>query len=282
MGHRVAIISNVMILVEPLAERLRELGHEPVAWLLARRAREGRPPPPWGEASDTTGPQGLSILLAHDKDVVAPLLSGLDLDVTFCWGFSWKLPQEALDVPRLGSVNQHPGRLPRHRGPYPMAWALRDGDDVFGVTWHRMDAGYDTGPVLAETTVPIEDADTTIEQIGVKMLPAALDLLPRVFERLEAGDPGDAQPEDGAGWAGAFDEDYASVDWAQPAVTIHDQVRAWHLTFGSAKVPGPIAELDGERMKLLRTSLTDPGEDARAVECGDGRLWIVESEPVAT
>jgi Methionyl-tRNA formyltransferase len=80
-----------------------------------------------------------------------------------------------------------------------MAWALRDGDDVFGVTWHRMDADYDTGPILAETTVPIDDQDTSIEQIGVKMLPAALGLLPRVFERLEAGDPGDSQSEDGAG-----------------------------------------------------------------------------------
>lgn len=65
-------------------------------------------------------------------------------------------------------------------------------------------------------------------------------------------------------------------------MTIHDQVRAWYLTFGSAKVPGPIAELDGERRKLLRTSLTDPGDGARAVECGDRPLWIVESEPVAT
>ena len=192
MGHRIAIISNVMPLVEPLAERLRELGHEPVAWLLARSAGDGRPPPPWGEASDSTGPQGLSILLAEDKDAVAPLLSGLDLDVTLCWGFSWKLPQEALDIPRLGSVNQHPGRLPRHRGPYPMAWALRDGDDVFGVTWHRMDADYDTGPILAETTVPIDDQDTSIEQIGMKMLPAVLGLLPRVFERLDAGDRGDS------------------------------------------------------------------------------------------
>jgi len=282
MGHRIAIISNVMPLVEPLAQRLRELGHEPVAWLLARRAGEGRPPPPWGDVTDSTGPQGLSILLAQDKDAIAPLLRGLELDVTLCWGFTWKLPQEVLDVPRLGSVNQHPGRLPRHRGPYPMAWAVRDGDAVFGVTWHRMDADFDTGPILAETTVPIEDGDTTIEEIGMKMLPAALDLLPRVFVRLDAGDPGDPQPEDGAGWAGVFDEDYASVDWAQPAAAIHDQVRAWHLTFGSAKVPGPIAELDGERVKLLRTSLTDTGDGARPVECGDGRLWIVESEPFAT
>jgi hypothetical protein len=51
--------------------------------------------------------------------------------------------------------------------------------------------------------------------------------------------------------------------------------------FGSAKVEGPIAELDGERLKILRTSLTDPGGDARMVECGDGSIWITESEPAA-
>jgi len=45
-------------------------------------------------------------------------------------------------------------------------------------------------------------------------------------------------------------------------------------------VVGPIAELDGKRARLVRTSLTDPGGDARQVETGDGALWIVESEPV--
>ena len=49
-----------------------------------------------------------------------------------CWGFPWKIPQAALDVPRLGSVNMHPALLPRHRGPIPLAWALRDGDPVWG------------------------------------------------------------------------------------------------------------------------------------------------------
>jgi hypothetical protein len=47
-------------------------------------------------------------------------------------------------------------------------------------------------------------------------------------------------------------------------------------------VPGPIAKLDGERVKLVRTSLTDPGDGARSVDCGDGRLWIVGYEPAAT
>jgi methionyl-tRNA formyltransferase len=278
---RIVIISAVLPVVEPLVPHLRELGHEPVAWLMPRRTAGVKGPlPPWGEVTDSMAPDGISLLFARDKWAVAPLLRGLELDVMLCCGFPWKLPQEALDVARLGSVNQHPGKLPRHRGPVPMAWALRDGDGEFGVTWHRMDAELDTGPILAQTTVPIEDDDCTIEEIGPKLTRALLGLLPQVFERLAAGDPGDPQNEEDATWAGHFGEDYASVDWAQPARKIHDQVRAWWLTFGMSEAKGPIAELDGERVKLLRTSLTDPGSGARAVECGEGTLWIVESEPV--
>jgi methionyl-tRNA formyltransferase len=278
MGHRIVVISAVLPVAAPLIAHLRELGHDPAVWLLARRAPD-RPVPPWGEVTDETAPAGVSVLLARDKDAIAPALRGFEPDVVLCWGFAWKLPQEALDVPRLGAVNHHPALLPRHRGPIPLAWALREGDGEFGLTWHRMDADFDTGPILAQATVPIEDDDTTIEIVGPKLIQGALGLLPRVFERLEAGDPGDPQPAEGASWAGLFGEDYAAVDWSQSARAIHDQVRAWHLAFGQNPVEGPIAELDGERVKLLRTSLTDPGDGARAVECGDGRIWIVESEP---
>jgi methionyl-tRNA formyltransferase len=278
MAHRIVVISAVLPVADPLIAHLRELGHDPAAWLLPRRSSD-RPLPPWGEVTDQNAPAGVSVLFARDKDAVAPLLRGLEPDVVLCWGLSWKLPQEVLDVPRLGSVNHHPGLLPRHRGPSPLAWAMRDGDTEFGLTWHRMDAEFDTGPILAQATVPIEDDDTTIEIIGPKLIKAALALLPRVFERLEAGDPGDPQSSDGVTWAGVFGEDYASVDWEQPARAIHNQVRAWHLTFGLSPVEGPIAELDGERLKLLRTSLTDPGDGARAVDCGDGKIWVVESGP---
>ena len=215
--------------------RCRPGARSPTAWL------------PTGSASSS--PQ--------DKWAVAPLLRGLEPDVVLCCGFGWKLPQEALDVARLGSVNQHPGKLPRHRGPIPMAWALREGDGEFGVTWHRMDAELDTGPILAQATVPIEDDDCTIEEIGPKLTQASFGLLPQVFERLAAGDPGDPQAEEGATWAGHFGEDYATVDWAQPARKIHDQVRAWWLTFGMSEAKGPIAELTAsESSSCARASPT--------------------------
>jgi methionyl-tRNA formyltransferase len=280
-GWRVVVIANVMPIAEPLIERLREMGHDAVAWMMSRRMQDrDRPPPPWGETTDKTAPQGVNVIMVRDKADLAPLLRGLEPDVLLCWGFGWKIPQEALDVPRYGSVNQHPAKLPRHRGPIPMSWALREGDSEFGITWHRMDAELDTGPILAQTTIPILDEETTIFETGPRLIQAGLDLLPRVFERLASGDPGEPQATEGASWAGMLGEDYATIDWSQTAREIHNQVRAWSFAFGMGPVQGPIAEVDGKRVKVTRTSLTDPGDNSRAVDVGDGKVWILETEEV--
>jgi methionyl-tRNA formyltransferase len=77
-----------------------------------------------------------------------------------------------------------------------------------------------------------------------------------------------------------FGEDYATIDWSsQTAREIHNQVRAWNFTFGMGPVQGPFAELDGKRVKVTRTSLTDPGDGSPAVDVADGKIWILESEP---
>jgi hypothetical protein len=52
-------------------------------------------------------------------------------------------------------VNGHPSLLPRHRGPIPVAWAIRAGDEEIGITFHRMDAELDTGPILAQRRYPL-------------------------------------------------------------------------------------------------------------------------------
>ena len=119
-----------------------------------------------------------------------------------------------------------------------MSWALREGDTEFFVTWHRMDAELDTGPILAQTSVPILDEETTIWEMGPRLLQASIDLLPRVFERLAAGDPGEPQATEGASWAGFFEEDYATIDWSQTAREIHNQVRAWAIAFRRSRSTG--------------------------------------------
>ena len=280
MGLRVVVVSTVSPIVAALVPCLAELGHETVALLASRRSPD-RPPPDFAALSDANAPAGIDLVYAHDRHAVGRLLRAYEPDLMVCWGFPWRIHGEALSVPALGSINQHPGLLPRYRGPVPFAWALRNGESHLGVTWHRMDAELDTGPILAQTTVPVEDRDQTILDIGPRVIPAALGLLPGVLDRVLAGDPGEPQDDSQATWAGHFEDDeYARVDWSHSARAIHNQVRAWHLTFGMSGLVAPVAELDGGRVRLLRTSLSDPGDGARQVETGDGPLWIIESEQV--
>jgi methionyl-tRNA formyltransferase len=283
VGLRVVVISFVAPIGAGLVGVLRDLGHEPVAIMGARRSPE-RPPPPedqaWLALTDANAPPGVDVLLPKDKWALEPLLRANEPDVALSYGYPWKIPPEALSVPRYGSANHHPAKLPRHRGPIPFAWALREGDPEFGITWHRMDAELDTGNILARSAVPLLDTDTTIMDFAPRVAEEAFRLVPVVLEKLVAGDPGEPQDDSLASWAGPFEEEYAAVDLTRTAREVHNQVRAWNLTFGMYDGEAPVLELDGERLRLVRTSLTEPGNgEARRIECGDGPLWIVESEP---
>lgn len=276
---RIVTICSIAPLAHALVGTLRELGHEPVA-VLGPRRDDGREMPPHLVLTDATAPAGVDLLFARDKHAIEPLLRAYAPDLMLCAGFPWKIPQAALDVPRLGSVNQHPALLPRHRGPIPFAWTVREDDPVWGMTWHYMDAELDTGNLLAQGSIPVEDDDVLIDEFAPRIQALAMGLLPHALERVMAGDPGDPQPEEEASWAGHFeDDDYVRIDWSQPARSIHNQVRAWHLTFGMSGLRAPRAELDGDEVVVLQTRLTDPGGDARRVDCGDGPIWVVATEP---
>ena len=278
---RVVMICSITPMADTYVAALRELGHDVPAILAPRRGAGDPPLPAHLELTRYSAPEGVDLLFARDKHSLEPLLRAYEPDLAVCSGFPWKIPQAALDVPRLGSINLHPALLPRHRGPIPLAWALRDGDPVWGTTWHRMDAELDTGNILSQGSVPIEDDDVDIEEFAPKLLASGVQLLAPALERVAAGDPGDSQPEEGVTWAGHFeDDDYVRVDWSHPARFIHNQVRAWHLEFGFAGIRAPQAELNGEQVVLRQTRLTDPGGDAVRVECGDGPLWVVAAEPL--
>ena len=100
--------------------------------------------------------------------------------------------------------------------------------------------------------------------------------MPQALARLEDGDRGDPQANTGATHAGPFGEDYQRVDWSRPAAEIHRQVCAWQFLF-TQELPGPLAEIDGKTVRLVATSLTDPGGEATRIETGDDPIWVVES-----
>lgn len=269
---RVVLVAQIPPAVHGLTEMLRGLGHDPVA-LLCTREDAGR----YGD--DFVGlvrdaPAGLDVVIPATRGGIAPLLRGYEPDLLMCAGFPWKIPVDALEVPRLGAMNGHPSLLPDYRGPSPVAWAIRNGEVEIGFTFHRMDAELDTGAILAQGSVPLAD-EHSWDELSPKLVQVVSELLPVALARIEAGDPGDAQ--EGGRYFSFLESEYAWIDWTRAAADIRRQVRAWRFASASTEPRGALAELDGELVRVLRVSL-EPVV-GREVECGDGELWIVETEP---
>ncbi len=81
-------------------------------------------------------------------------------DVVFVVTFGKKIPASLLDLPPHGFFNFHTGLLPDQRGPDPVFWAIRNGESEGGLTVHRMDAGFDTGPVALTKVLPLNPHET--------------------------------------------------------------------------------------------------------------------------
>jgi methionyl-tRNA formyltransferase len=273
---RVAIITVVPIVAQTYSETIRRCGHEPVAVITPRRRALSAPPMPFAAAHVADDPPELDILFAATRHSLTRLLRAHEPDLAICAGFPWLISQETIDVPRLGIVNGHPSLLPRYRGPFPIAWAIRNGETEIGMSFHLMDAAFDTGNVLAQEAVPLHDDDTG-ETLYDRFPPVVDELLPIVFARLAAGDRGD--PQDGGEYQSMFEKEYWTIDPSQTAAEVHRQVRAWSFVPPILPERGPILDLGGERVRVTRTSRTEVA-DATRLECADGPLWIVESEPV--
>jgi len=276
---RVVVVSQIPRVASAYVELVRALGHEPVAHVATRmppQAAEFPQAREWAAGLVVDGPRGLDLVYPADKDRIAPILRSYEPDVLLCTAFPWRMPADALAVPSIACVNGHPSLLPRYRGPMPMAWAIRNGETEIGMTYHLMDEQFDTGNILAQSAVPLAD-DETNESLWPKLGEVAAELIPIVFERLARGERGDPQGE--GDYQSLFDDDYAFVDAGQSAADVHRQVRAWRFAFIGKNLRGPLLERDGETIRLLSTSLTEV-DGAERLECADGPLWIVETEPV--
>ena len=275
---RVVIVTRIPPVLAGFDGVIRDAGHEPVA-LLTMRNVDGRYGPPAGTGELVMGAaEELDVLLPARRGTVAPLLGSVEPDLVVCMGFPWKIPPDALAVPRLGWLNGHPSLLPRHRGPLPVAWAIRDGDEEIGITFHRMDAELDTGPILSQrryTVGELEPPDAFFPRMG----PVVGEALAEALERLEAGDEGTPQ-EEGGNYESFFSEDDAWLDLSRPAVDVHRLVWAWRYAISLGGTRGALLELDGTTMRVLATSLTEV-EGARQLECGDAPLWVVETEELS-
>jgi methionyl-tRNA formyltransferase len=208
-------------------------------------------------------------------------LRSLELDALVVVAYGLILPPAALRLPRLGCINIHASLLPRWRGAAPIQRALLAGDPKTGVTIMRMDAGLDTGPMLAVREIAIGAHDTA-KILHDRLARLGAELVAETLNALQAGRLSEVpQPADGVTYAEKINKAEALIDWRQDAAQISRRVRAFN--------PWPIAEtrLDGAQLRIWDAEMLDvvptmdPGTVLAAtdagidVACGRGALRIL-------
>jgi methionyl-tRNA formyltransferase len=276
---RVVILSNDPISVVLLHQVITAAGHVTAGVIMPRpRNLAGWRLRSLGMAV-TQAPADLDVCVVPRSSRIAPLLRAYQPDLAACMYFPWLVPGEALAVPRLGVINGHPSLLPRYRGPMPAAWALRNGDREIGVTVHRMDEDFDTGPMLAQAGMEIAE-DIPLGEVQEVYQKCAVRAFVGAFKRLAAGSLGAPQPAEGVSHAGPFSAEDAWLDLSRPAREVHNLVRGWTFVSKHDGERGPLVEISGGWHRVHHTALTEPATPATRIDCADGPLWVIASEPV--
>ena len=271
---RVIFMGTPDFSVEVLAA-LHSAGHEVVAVYAqpprpAGRGKKPRPSPVQKLAEGLGLPvfTPLNFKAESDREVFAA--HNADIAVVVAYGLI--LPQAVLDMPTHGCLNIHASLLPRWRGAAPIQRAIMAGDSATGVCIMQMEAGLDTGPVIARVETPIEVSETA-ETLHDKLAGLGAKAIVEVLASADFGN--EPQPELGVTDAHKIDKAEARVGWAKPAIEIDRQIR------GLSPFPGAWCEMKGERVKLLgsvlATGSAKAGEaldDNFTIACGQGAVQL--------
>ena len=229
-----------------------------------------------------------------DEQFIAGLRA-LQPDLIIVVAYGQILPPAILDLPRHGCLNIHTSLLPKYRGPAPIQWAIANADTETGVTLMRIDAGLDTGDIVAQRRTPIrpEDDSATLHdrlaQLGAELL---VQTIPDYVAGKIQPTP---QSAAGASYAAKIKKEDGHIDWNQPAQTIWNRLRAftpWPGAFTFLKAQpksqlikiwkAEVVEKSGGAACRAEASERRPGEILSAdktgiiVACGQHALRILE------
>lgn len=189
------------------------------------------------------------------------------------------LPAELLKIPPLGCINVHFSLLPAYRGASPVAGAIIGGDKFTGISVMLMDPGMDTGPVLAQSSIPVFDHDNTLT-LGERLSRLAPGMISEVLPAWASGEI-QPRPQDNsrATYSGIIEKEAGRIDWSEPAVRIWRKSRAYYPW------PGIFTTWQGRTVKILEAvpvALEITGELGRVIEVENGgvKAGIVTGEGV--
>lgn len=273
-------------------EKIIEAGHEVVLVVT-------QPDKPKGRSGELQVSDVKACALEHNLPVFQPVkikeaehvayLKSIEADIYVVAAFGQILSQEILDIPRFGCVNIHASLLPKYRGAAPIQQAILDGEKETGVTIMQMAAGMDTGDILIQKTIPIEE-DETGGGLFDKLSVLGAELIVEALPMIERGELTPVpQDEALATKCGKLSKDMGKIDFNQHAEKIRNLVR------GLNPWPSAYTYLDKKMLKIWNASVigaedvsgldvsnADAGtivavsKDSFVVKTGDGLLKVSE------
>ena len=281
----------------PPLQALAEAGHDIVAVYTQPPRPKGRgqqlqASPVQQEAERLHIPVRSPKSLKKDTEARAEF-AALNADLAVVAAYGLILPQDVLDAPAHGCLNIHASLLPRWRGASPIQHAIQAGDHESGITVMQMEAGLDTGPMIAKGTVPIHDR-TNAQDLHDELSALGARMIVDTVRCLETEGILQAKNQDDtlATYAPLLTKDDGRIDWSQDASIIDRQVRAltpwpgvWTTVVGGGRLkildampmtvpveaaPGTLINRDGHvacgqhtGLRLLRVQ----PENAKAMDC---------------
>lgn len=170
-------------------------------------------------------------------------VAALAPEYLFCFYYRQMIDPRLIACARWAALNLHGSLLPKYRGRAPINWAILNGETETGATLHHMVAKPDAGPIVAQERVPIGIDDTALD-VSLAVADAAARLIGRELPRLAAGAPIGREMDLSQGsYFGARRPEDGRIDWARPAASVHNLIRAVAPPF-----PGAFTELKGRRL----------------------------------
>lgn len=269
----------------PALEKIIEAGHEVVLVVSQPDKAVGR-----SKALKYTPVKECA--LAHGIEVYQPLriraaesvayLKNYEADVIVVEAFGQIVSQEILDMPKYCCVNIHTSLLPKYRGAAPIQPAILNGDIVTGVTTMRMDAGVDTGDIIMQQEVIINEGETT-GTLFDRLARAGAKLVVKTLAALEDGTATfTKQDENLVTHTTKITKEMGSIDWSKSADEIERLIR------GMDPWPSAYTKLDDKNLKVWRGAVISNNTEAAPgtivkvtketieVQTGDGILAILE------
>ena len=254
-------------------EAILDNGVDEVVAVYCAPDKEGRPLDPLKEYALE---KGLPIYqpASYKKPEVWEQLASHDADLCVMAYVLLFVPEEALNVPKYGSIQYHPSLLPWHKGPSSINWPIIMGRKKTGLSIFWPDNGLDTGPILLQKEVEIEANDTLGSVYFNKLYPLGVEAMMEAIELVRDGNaPREVQDADAGSYEGWCRKEDVLIDWNRPTEDVYNLIR------GANPQPGAWTTFNGAEVKVFDSRRADGnGEPGVVLAVDDAALLVATAD----